>query len=559
MSGWLPSSRSTAEVAQYVTLTLALGGLQFAWSVETGFGSLYLLSLGMRKSLVSLVWLAGPLSGLVTQPLVGILSDRCTARLGRRRPFVIGSTAAVVVCMGVIGWTRELAGDRPTLVIWLAVAAFYVLDFAINSIQATLRALIVDVLPTARQDNGTAWASRMIGVGNVGGYLMGFLDLVHLLPFLGSTQIQVLTTMASLVLSSTVAVTCYFTHEKPISRPLPGSTGSSSSELQALGAIFTSFRDLPEVIKRICRIQLFAWIGWFPFLFYGTTYVAGLYSSAYRSSGQSDDELMEQGTRAGSLAMFMQAVSSLAFSVVLPLFTYSAAAAAAASRSAARQSPRSSQAMRLLSKLRAAISVSLPTMWTVSLLLFSVCMFATLFASSVSAATWIIGVCGFSWAVAIWAPFSIIGETISHSNGLSHSGLPPPSSSFFERGYEPVATGDIQMNVIDRASDEISEHGHGRSLDGNNNSGTSVRSSGNSSLSAGTILGIHNVFIVIPQFLTAFLSSLLFAFFEQIEGSEPNSDPGAQHARQIAMVLRLGGIASAVAAYYSWKLSRNSI
>ncbi|KAJ1828733.1 hypothetical protein LPJ56_000917 [Coemansia sp. RSA 2599] len=549
MSGWLPGSRSTTELAQYITLTLALGGLQFAWSVETGFGSLYLLSLGMRKSLVSLVWLAGPLSGLVTQPLVGILSDRCTARLGRRRPYIIGSTAAVVVCMGVIGWTKELAGDRPTLVVWLAVASFYVLDFAINSIQATLRALIVDVLPTARQDKGTAWASRMIGVGNVGGYLMGFLDLVHLLPFLGSTQMQVLTTVASFVLSSTVAVTCYFTHEKPISRMRPGSQDSSG--LQALGAVFTSFRDLPEVIKRICRIQLFAWIGWFPFLFYGTTYVAGLYSSAHRSSGHSDDELMEEGTRAGSLAMFAQAISSLAFSVVLPLFTYSTATA---SRAAMAQSPRSRQGSRLIRKLRAAMSVSLSTMWTISLALFSACMFATLFTSSVGAATWVIGACGLSWAVAIWVPFSIIGETISGSNGLSASEL-PSAGSFVEHAYEPVATGDIQMNVIDGTSDDVSEHSH-HAENGHAGGGRGARPSGHSGLSAGSILGTHNVFIVIPQFLTAFLSSLLFAYFEWIEGSESKSDPGAQHAHQIALVLRLGGIASAVAAYYSWRLFR---
>ncbi|KAJ2438675.1 hypothetical protein GGF42_008219, partial [Coemansia sp. RSA 2424] len=103
-------SVSVSELAQYLALTVALGGLQFVWSVETGFGSLYLLSLGMKKSLVSLVWLAGPLSGLITQPLVGILSDNCTAKLGRRRPYIIGSTAVVVLCLAVIGWTRELTG-----------------------------------------------------------------------------------------------------------------------------------------------------------------------------------------------------------------------------------------------------------------------------------------------------------------------------------------------------------------------------------------------------------------------------------------------------------------
>ncbi|KAJ1900142.1 hypothetical protein LPJ66_001665 [Kickxella alabastrina] len=565
LCGCLPRAGKVAEILQYITLTVALGGIQFAWSVETGFGSLYLLSLGMKKSLVSLVWLAGPLSGLITQPLVGVFSDRCTAKLGRRRPYIIGATVAVVVCFGIIGWTREIVGnDRPRMAIWLAVAAFYVLDFAINCIQASLRALIVDMLPTARQDNGTAWASRMIGVGNVAGYLLGFLDLVHLFPFLGSSQMQILTSIASLALSSTVAITCFFTHEVPLSRAASQSGGGSG--LQALGAIFTSIRSLPLVIKRVCRIQLFAWIGWFPFLFYSTTYVAGLYAASHSGNGESKDKLMEDGTRAGSLAMFGQAVSSLAFSVVLPAFTYSAASRAPLHRQG------ENRALRLVRKLRAMVSVGLPTMWAISLAVFSASMFATLFTSSVRGASWLIAVCGFSWAMAIWAPFSIIGETISsNSASLSASGLPMHAGtgtgtgggSGDNHGYVPVDSTDIPMESMTAdmgvfGSENGSRHSQESDFNGEIQSENPMQvqdqDRSQTRLSTGTILGIHNVFIVVPQFITAFVSSLLFAFFERKGGDAPDADSGAQHAYEIALVLRLGGVASAVAAYYAWRL-----
>lgn len=46
----------------------------------------------------------------------------------------------------------------------------YVVDFAINAVQACCRALIVDTLPVSRQQIGSAWASRMIAVGNIAGY-----------------------------------------------------------------------------------------------------------------------------------------------------------------------------------------------------------------------------------------------------------------------------------------------------------------------------------------------------------------------------------------------------
>lgn len=71
-------------------LTIGMLGLQIIWSVEMSYGeskcprleicetnvclaSPYLLSLGMSKSLMSIVFLAGPLSGLIVQPLIGEL------------------------------------------------------------------------------------------------------------------------------------------------------------------------------------------------------------------------------------------------------------------------------------------------------------------------------------------------------------------------------------------------------------------------------------------------------------------------------------------------------
>ena len=68
----------------------------------------YLLSLGLTKSKTSLVWIAGPISGLVVQPIIGILADKSTSKWGRRRPFMVGGTALVCVCLFALGWTTEI-------------------------------------------------------------------------------------------------------------------------------------------------------------------------------------------------------------------------------------------------------------------------------------------------------------------------------------------------------------------------------------------------------------------------------------------------------------------
>jgi solute carrier family 45 protein 1/2/4 len=103
-------------------------GIAVFWSVEMSYGvhplylllhlmpisgcwtaPPYLLSLGVSKARMALVFAAGPLSGLIVQPLVGILSDACTSRFGRRRPFIALGT---LVCMGgmlLLGFTRNIA------------------------------------------------------------------------------------------------------------------------------------------------------------------------------------------------------------------------------------------------------------------------------------------------------------------------------------------------------------------------------------------------------------------------------------------------------------------
>lgn len=129
-----------------ILLTISIGGLQIAWSVEMSNGSPYLLSLGISKSLMALVWIAGPLSGTLVQPYVGMLSDKCRIPWGKRKPFMLGGAAATIVSLMFLAWTKEAVGGFLGLfgadpesqfvkvsIIVIAVIWVYVLDFAINT------------------------------------------------------------------------------------------------------------------------------------------------------------------------------------------------------------------------------------------------------------------------------------------------------------------------------------------------------------------------------------------------------------------------------------------
>ena len=125
-----------------IYLTLVMAGIQIAWSVELAYISPYLLSLGVAKSTLSLIWVAGPVSGVIVQPLIGMLSDRSKCRWGRRRVFIVTSTLAVVVAFIGMGRTKEIVcswtGRRDwesvrMAVVALAVVSLILLDLAVNA------------------------------------------------------------------------------------------------------------------------------------------------------------------------------------------------------------------------------------------------------------------------------------------------------------------------------------------------------------------------------------------------------------------------------------------
>jgi len=95
---------------------------------------------------MALVWIAGPLSGSLVQPYIGIRSDNSRMPLGKRRPFMIAGGLATIISLLALAWTRELVrgimgifGAEPesravtNSIIVVAVLFVYVLDFAINT------------------------------------------------------------------------------------------------------------------------------------------------------------------------------------------------------------------------------------------------------------------------------------------------------------------------------------------------------------------------------------------------------------------------------------------
>lgn len=131
-------------------------GIQFGWGLQLANMSAIYAKLGADASKIPILWLAGPITGLLVQPIIGSMSDRTWSWLGRRRPYF--SVGAVLSSVALF-----LMPDAPAL--WAAATMLWVLDASINVSMEPFRAFVADKLPDDQRTIGFVMQSFFIGIG----------------------------------------------------------------------------------------------------------------------------------------------------------------------------------------------------------------------------------------------------------------------------------------------------------------------------------------------------------------------------------------------------------
>ena len=159
----------------YVLLSLPSTAMGFALCVQISALS-WILSTKYNLSIehVGLVWLAGPLAGLLAQPIVGLISDKVWFWGGRRRPFILigGVTASLMLlALPFLGELSELSGIQ---ILWTAIIIALTLDLAINVGFNPTRSIIADLTPEGEaRTKGFTWMQTISGMFGVLAYVIG--------------------------------------------------------------------------------------------------------------------------------------------------------------------------------------------------------------------------------------------------------------------------------------------------------------------------------------------------------------------------------------------------
>lgn len=161
------------STVQFLNFCLGFFGLQFAWQMRIILSGPVTEHLGATPFLYGLIWLAGPFTGMVVQPLVGALSDKTVSPFGRRRPYLLAGAVIAAVALLVFPNSGRLAmliqrtfGVEVPIWTGLLIAALmiWVIDACVNVAQGPYRALVPDVVPEEQYSIANSYISLAIGL-----------------------------------------------------------------------------------------------------------------------------------------------------------------------------------------------------------------------------------------------------------------------------------------------------------------------------------------------------------------------------------------------------------
>jgi maltose/moltooligosaccharide transporter len=258
-----PLSPPSLSMSQIIQMNVGFLGLQFSFGLQqSSMGPIYSY-LGADEASLPLLSLAGPITGLLVQPIVGAMSDRTNSRWGRRTPYFL---------IGAILCSLSLFAMPFSSALWMAASLLWILDAANNITMEPYRAYVGDRLPKEQHPAGYIIQSAFTGLAQTLAYLSPALlvwfgmskDAVggnHIPQFIFWSFM-----FGALISVTTIFWSIYRVPELPL-------TSSQVAHIQAqkqgvvatLTEIWDAIKAMPLPMRQMAWMKLFQWMamGWY--------------------------------------------------------------------------------------------------------------------------------------------------------------------------------------------------------------------------------------------------------------------------------------------------------
>ena len=259
---------------QILTMNFGFFGVQFSFGLQQSNMSAIYRYLGANEAELPMLWLAGPVTGLLVQPVIGAISDGTwSPKFGRRKPFFL--IGALIASLALIAMPFSSS-------IWMAASLLWILDAANNIALEPYRAFVSDKLPKKQYSIGFLMQSFFTGLGSI----MSNFTPVILVSFgilaLSDTMdngVPVSTYWAfgigAIASIGTILVTVLTTSEYPPTEEELAVINANKAEgntfSRTLKEIKEAFMKMPKTMRQLIPVMFFSWYAMFCYWQYLTS------------------------------------------------------------------------------------------------------------------------------------------------------------------------------------------------------------------------------------------------------------------------------------------------
>ncbi len=244
--------------SQIINMNVGFFGIQYSFGLQQSAVNPIYDFLGANPDEIPFLNLAGPMTGLLVQPIIGALSDKTwSPRFGRRKPFFLIGAIMCSVALLMYPFSSSL---------WMAAGLLWILDVGNNTAMEPYRAFIADKLDSSQQPTGFQAQSFFTGLGQTLSNLSLF---IFPLIFIGQTGSLPTWVYASFFLGSVCSIGSIWWSTKttpeipPTHEELEEMKKSPLNIFSPFTDIFTAIRDMPKVMWQLALVYLFQWYALF--------------------------------------------------------------------------------------------------------------------------------------------------------------------------------------------------------------------------------------------------------------------------------------------------------
>ncbi len=245
--------------AQIWNMSFGFLGIQFGFGLQQANMSPIYRYLGADEASLPILWLAGPLTGLLVQPIIGAMSDRTWNRFGRRRPYFL--VGAIVASLALIAMPYSP-------VLWVAASLMWILDASMNVAMEPFRAFVGDKLPHEQRTLGFSVQSFMVGAGQLLSssmpFILGSIGVAtvaasHTVPdFVKYAFLLGAVTMMAAILWTVTTTSEYPPEDMEEFRRQKAASGGI---LHVFKEVFDAVKAMPKVMRQLWWVKFFTWYG----------------------------------------------------------------------------------------------------------------------------------------------------------------------------------------------------------------------------------------------------------------------------------------------------------